>query len=403
MLPRRTGICGRTTVLRGCGVFSMQEICDFFQKGSLFMLYCSGDGFLSYTDSFIFQLSASPASVFSGDGKVLSVRGRIILLRVYDRRNGPEHSHFGKERAMNPITAVLTAVLIITSIPLGLNASASDDPYSEADPAAYSESDFLSEDEEGPGAPELPEGAQILKEDENLLIAVTGNDPEGLWGYKLDVFLQNKTDCELGFLVNDACINGLMMDPYFQTVLAPGQSSEEELEWFQSSLDEAGITDVTDIELEWCVYNYEDWSAEFLLEEKFHYYPLGEDAVQPFVREAKDTDQLLLDNDVCRIVAVRSEMDELWGFQIHLYMINKSDHGLTVGIDEASINGEACDPYWATMIYPERAAFDAVTWGNSFLEEAGVEKVESVELPFIIMNTDDYSQDEIRETVTYTP
>ena len=280
-----------------------------------------------------------------------------------------EHSHFGKEK----------------------------DSYEP------SGTEYFSGDGDAAGTPELPDDAQILKEDENLLIAVTGSDPEGMWGYKLDVFLENKTDRELCFMINDACINGLMMDPLYQTILAPGQSSDEEVEWFQSSLDEAGITDVTDIELEWVVYDSQDWSADFLLEEKFHYYPLGEDAVQPFVREAKDTDQVLVDNDVCTIIAVKSEMDELWGYQIHLYIINKSDHGLTVGIDEAAINGEPCDPYWATMIYQDRAAFDAVTWGTTFLEAAGIDKVESAELPFIIMNSDDYSQDEIRETVTYTP
>ena len=304
---------------------------------------------------------------------------------------------------MNPVTAGIAAVMFITSITFALNAAALDEAYPEADPAPYSGTEYFSGDGDAAGTPELPDDAQILKEDENLLIAVTGSDPEGMWGYKLDVFLENKTDRELCFMINDACINGLMMDPLCQTILAPGQSSDEEVEWFQSSLDEAGITDVTDIELEWVVYDSQDWSADFLLEEKFHYYPLGEDAVQPFVREAKDTDQVLVDNDVCTIIAVKSEMDELWGYQIHLYIINKSDHGLTVGIDEAAINGEPCDPYWATMIYQDRAAFDAVTWGTTFLEAAGIDKVESAELPFIIMNSDDYSQDEIRETVTYTP
>ena len=304
---------------------------------------------------------------------------------------------------MNPVTAGIAAVMFITSITFALNAAALDEAYPEADPAPYSGTEYFSGDGDAAGTPELPDDAQILKEDENLLIAVTGSDPEGMWGYKLDVFLENKTDRELCFMINDACINGLMMDPLYQTILAPGQSSDEEVEWFQSSLDEAGITDVTDIELEWVVYDSQDWSADFLLEEKFHYYPLGEDAVQPFVREAKDTDQVLVDNDVCTIIAVKSEMDELWGYQIHLYIINKSDHGLTVGIDEAAINGEPCDPYWATMIYQDRAAFDAVTWGTTFLEAAGIDKVESAELPFIIMNSDDYSQDAIRETVTYTP
>ena len=304
---------------------------------------------------------------------------------------------------MNPVTAGIAAVMFITSITFALNAAALDEAYPEADPAPYSGTEYFSGDGDAAGTPELPDDAQILKEDENLLIAVTGSDPEGMWGYKLDVFLENKTDRELCFMINDACINGLMMDRLYQTILAPGQSSDEKVEWFHGTLDEAGITDVTDIELEWVVYDSQDWSADFLLEEKFHYYPLGEDAVQPFVREAKDTDQVLVDNDVCTIIAVKSEMDELWGYQIHLYIINKSDHGLTVGIDEAAINGEPCDPYWATMIYQDRAAFDAVTWGTTFLEAAGIDKVESAELPFIIMNSDDYSQDEIRETVTYTP
>ena len=276
--------------------------------------------------------------------------------------------------AMNPVTAGIAAVMFITSITFALNAAALDEAYPEADPAPYSGTEYFSGDGDAAGTPELPDDAQILKEDENLLIAVTGSDPEGMWGYKLDVFLENKTDRELCFMINDACINGLMMDPLYQTILAPGQSSDEEVEWFQSSLDEAGITDVTDIELEWVVYDSQDWSADFLLEEKFHYYPLGEDAVQPFVREAKDTDQVLVDNDVCTIIAVKSEMDELWGYQIHLYIINKSDHGLTVGIDEAAINGEPCDPYWATMIYQDRAAekvsalHDAVPHGLDVLQ-----------------------------------
>ena len=335
---------------------------------------------------------------------MLYCSGDDPLVQICGSRSRPSIPISAQRKiAMNPVTAGIAAVMFITSITFALNAAALDEAYPEADPAPYSGTEYFSGDGDAAGTPELPDDAQILKEDENLLIAVTGSDPEGMWGYKLDVFLENKTDRELCFMINDACINGLMMDPLYQTILAPGQSSDEEVEWFQSSLDEAGITDVTDIELEWVVYDSQDWSADFLLEEKFHYYPLGEDAVQPFVREAKDTDQVLVDNDVCTIIAVKSEMDELWGYQIHLYIINKSDHGLTVGIDEAAINGEPCDPYWATMIYQDRAAFDAVTWGTTFLEAAGIDKVESAELPFIIMNSDDYSQDEIRETVTYTP
>lgn len=144
---------------------------------------------------------------------------------------------------MNPVTAGIAAVMFITSITFALNAAALDEAYPEADPAPYSGTEYFSGDGDAAGTPELPDDAQILKEDENLLIAVTGSDPEGMWGYKLDVFLENKTDRELCFMINDACINGLMMDPLYQTILAPGQSSDEEVEWFQSSLDEAGITE----------------------------------------------------------------------------------------------------------------------------------------------------------------
>ncbi len=305
---------------------------------------------------------------------------------------------------MGQMTAVISTVLIISSIVFGVNSSSPYAADSEESEGVFSAYDFSSGEDAAAEEANLPEDAQILVDNEDLLIAATDWDPEDLWGCTLDVYLKNKTDRKLGFLINNACINGLMMDPFYQTALEPGEAVNGEVEWFQSDFDEADIKDVTDIELEWVVYDYDDWAADFLLEEKFHIYPYGEDAAVPYVRKARDTDRVLVDNEECTIIATGSEKDELWGFRLHLYIINKSSsHSITVAIDDAYINGESCFPYWATMIYPDRAACEAITWSNSLLEESGIETVKSLELPIVIMDSEDFSKKPVSETVTYEP
>ena len=51
---------------------------------------------------------------------------------------------------------------------------------------------------------------QVLVEDDNCTVKVTGIEADGLWGYTLKVFLENKTDTELMYSLEKVAVNGFM-------------------------------------------------------------------------------------------------------------------------------------------------------------------------------------------------
>lgn len=112
-----------------------------------------------------------------------------------------------------------------------------------------------------------------LFEDENCTMIVTGFDPDGTWGYTVNVYLKNKTDKTLMFSVSDAAVNGFMCDPVWAQTVAPGKQSNTAIHWFASDFEENGITEVETISLPVSVYDANDWMADHLIEETYTLNP----------------------------------------------------------------------------------------------------------------------------------
>ena len=113
----------------------------------------------------------------------------------------------------------------------------------------------------------------LLFDDSNCSMIVTGFEPDSTWGYTVNVYLENKTDKTLMFTVGDAAVNGFMCDPIWAKTVAPGKRSNTAINWFQSALEENGITQVESISLPISVYDANDWMAEHLIDETFTLNP----------------------------------------------------------------------------------------------------------------------------------
>ena len=113
----------------------------------------------------------------------------------------------------------------------------------------------------------------LLFDDSNCSMIVTGFEPDSTWGYTVNVYLENKTDKTLMFTVGDAAVNGFMCDPTWAKTVAPGKRSNTAINWFQSALEENGITQVESISLPISVYDANDWMAEHLIDETFTLNP----------------------------------------------------------------------------------------------------------------------------------
>lgn len=152
------------------------------------------------------------------------------------------------------------------------------------------------------------------------------------------------------------------------------------------------------------VYDSNDWTADAVAKETIHIYPYGEDKAVNFVREAQDSDNVIIDNDYVSVIVTGYEKDEIWGYTVNLFLLNKTDKNVMFSVDEASVNGFMADPFYATSVSAGKCAFSSMSWSDTTFEENSITEVETIEFKFRAYDEDNWSGDDFaNETITLNP
>ena len=112
-----------------------------------------------------------------------------------------------------------------------------------------------------------------LVDDENCTVTLKGIDADNLFGYTLNVYLENKTDKELMFSVDQVSVNGFMCDPFWASTVSAGKKANEQISFSESDFEANGIQEVNEISFTLNVYDNADWTADYLVEETFTVNP----------------------------------------------------------------------------------------------------------------------------------
>lgn len=242
-------------------------------------------------------------------------------------------------------------------------------------------------------------------DNEACAVTIKSIDPDNLWGYTLKVLLENRSaETSYMFAVESAFINGVECDPFFAREVAPGKKSNEDISFKLDTLGENGVGEPTDIEIVFRVSDSDDWSADPVAYETVHVYPLGEDKAEAFVRQAKDTDTVLADNDDISVIVTGYEPDSIFGYAVKLFLANKTDRPLVFSVDGASVNGFMIEPYYGHELAPGKCCFGEMSWSASSLEENDIETVEDIEFTLHVRDSEDWMADAIfDEVLTLTP
>ena len=160
----------------------------------------------------------------------------------------------------------------VTQVDFTLNVS-NDDDYTEAplmhDPFTVCP---LGEDKASEAVCEPADTDQVLVDNDSCSVIVTGFEPEGSWGFAMQVYLVNKTDKDLVFSANNTSVNGIMCDPFWADIVAAGKRSYATVLWDKNALAENEITEVKEISLPMIVYSDDDIGT-LLVDETFELTP----------------------------------------------------------------------------------------------------------------------------------
>lgn len=243
----------------------------------------------------------------------------------------------------------------------------------------------------------------IVVDNDECTIKITGIDPDDFWGYTLKVYLENKSaDKTYMFTERGASVDGVETNPVFATEVAPGKKANKEISFSDDVLEEVGIK-FTDIEITFCVYDYNDWLADPVALETINVYPYGIENAVNYVREVQDTDIVLVDNEYVTAIVTGFDPDRILGYTVNLYLVNKTDTHVMFTVDEESVNGYMLNPFWSTSVLPGKCKFSSMSWSDSLLEENGITDIEEIEFIFKAYDKDRYTSSFIEQVFILYP
>lgn len=106
------------------------------------------------------------------------------------------------------------------------------------------------------------ESDTVIVDNDTVAIIVTGYGTDSIWGYTANLFLENKTDKDVMFTVDNTSVNGFMIDPFWATEIPPHAKAFSGMSWRDSSLAENDIESVEEIETTFRAYDSNDWFAD---------------------------------------------------------------------------------------------------------------------------------------------
>jgi len=107
----------------------------------------------------------------------------------------------------------------------------------------------------------------VIIDNDSVTVIVTGYEEDKIWGYKVNLFLINKTDKNVMFGVNEASINGFMADPLYATTVSAGKCAFSSMSWTNRVLEDNGISAVEKIEFKFRIYDSDDWTLSDIVNE----------------------------------------------------------------------------------------------------------------------------------------
>ena len=110
---------------------------------------------------------------------------------------------------------------------------------------------------------------EIVKNEQFALYLTSNPYDDGFWGYEIKVRVENYTDKNLTFAMDDTSVNGYMVNAIFVETVAAGKKANTDVSFFYSELEDNGITSFDNFEFSLRVYDADDWMADHLMEDEF--------------------------------------------------------------------------------------------------------------------------------------
>ena len=213
----------------------------------------------------------------------------------------------------------------------------------------------------------------ILIDNAYVTVKVLSTDPDGAFGYTLNLSMENKCSRILAFEFEYANVNGFCCAPYCpSSYILPGEKSTHQLFFTQDQLTLCGITQVAQIDFFMRIECAFQSTVIKPVDQLFTVYPMGKDAVRPFVWERVEGETVFSD-DLTGSITITGHGPIDAGYAVDVYLENHTGAAMTFRADQILLNHKQCTPLEETyLLAPNSRAHMTIVipaYGRAELEQ----------------------------------
>ncbi|MGM9973635.1 MAG: hypothetical protein ACI33K_06315 [Clostridiaceae bacterium] len=106
-------------------------------------------------------------------------------------------------------------------------------------------------------------GTVALDENGIKIVVKKIDSEESFWGADVLVYIENNREQDVTIQAQNVSVNGFMVDPIFSSDVLAGKKAFDTITFMESDLTDNSITDITDIELSFHIFDLASWDTIF--------------------------------------------------------------------------------------------------------------------------------------------
>lgn len=108
------------------------------------------------------------------------------------------------------------------------------------------------------------DSGEVLVDTNGIKIVKKGlSEEDSFWGPGVVLYIENNSDQDVTIQVRDVSVNGFMVDSSMSEDVVAGKKAISAVQFFSTDLEENSITEITDVELYFHIFNASSWDTLF--------------------------------------------------------------------------------------------------------------------------------------------
>lgn len=237
---------------------------------------------------------------------------------------------------------------------------------------------------------------QVLYNKDGIKVTVDDISYKEYYGPTLSMLVENESAKNVTVSAEKLTVNNIVMSSYFYADVNSGKKMYEDMYFYQSELDEYGITELGTVEFCFNIYEQESYdtidktdAVKIVLNDKVSGLPT------PNGEKIYDKNGITVYKEECPVAD-----DDYYDYVTRFLLINASKEDVTVSATDISVNGFMVNSYCYLTAPAGKAAYENFYFTKDTLKENKITEIEEVEFSFNIYNSNTYDTIELTDPYT---